>query len=90
LLSTVGAAVTSLRDRLPWFHSTPAPDPRFDFQKYARFLLVADGAEGEASGSLVLYQGKVRLVTNAHVLSELPDARFSGINSQQVPAGPFS
>ncbi len=90
--SSMDAMVASVRNWLPWFRpaATPPPNPEFDFQKFARFLLIADGAEGRASGSLVLYQGKVRLVTNAHVLSEMPDARFSQIDSREVPTGSFS
>jgi hypothetical protein len=91
LLSSVDAMVASVRERIPWFHpAATAATPGFDFQKFGRFLVIADGAEGEASGCLVLYQGKIRLVTNAHVLSEMPDARFSRIDSQEVPTGPFS
>jgi len=88
-LSTAGAFVMNLTNRIPWIHSAPLVSS-FDFQKYGRFLLIADGTAGKASGSLVLYQGKVRLVTNAHVLSGIPDARFSQIDSQEVPTGAFS
>jgi hypothetical protein len=89
-LSTATAFFSNLTSRIPWLHSAAAAGSTFEFQKYGRFLLIADGAEGKASGSLVRYQGKVRLVTNAHVLSDIPDARFSQIDSREVPTGPFS
>jgi hypothetical protein len=87
LLAGVEAMVMGVKDKLPLPGNAGAG---FDFQKYGRFLVIADGSEGEASGSLVMYEGKARLVTNAHVLSEMPDARFSRLDSTAVATGPFS
>jgi V8-like Glu-specific endopeptidase len=72
--------------------ATPATTPVDDtnFPKLSKYLLIADGAEGKGSGCLINFQGKTRLVTNAHVISGNANIRFQKLNSEEVVSGPFS
>ncbi len=61
-----------------------------DFSQYSRYLLIADGDQGNGSACLVKYQGRVRVITNSHVLSGNDNVHFQEMNSTQVQTGPFS
>ncbi len=74
----------------PTASPSATPEEPSHFTEYARYLLLADGAEGKGSGCLVNYQGKTRVITNAHVLSGNANLRFRRLNGDDVATGPFS
>lgn len=55
--------------------------------KYRNSLVVIEGEKGVGSGFVCLIDGKPTLLTNAHVMSDNPQPRFSSINGVALTVG---
>src|SRR5262245_25964 len=53
-------------------------------ERYARFLMLADGDASSGSASVVKFRGNALILTNAHVISGNATTRFRLLNSSEI------